>query len=163
LRDFCRPPDTWSIATFRAIDDDPLGCASYRKGACAKTLVEIQWKAYRQSTFWKRFCLTFDHHQSQDLLLVTHLTKSSSLALRSLLHCNRTLERLILNAKHTTRKFRRWCAVLAGLAQKTRRERAVRNHCRNQRNISQGLDQYASEEYIHYNLTCVIPDYVMDM
>jgi hypothetical protein len=129
LRDFCRPLRHYkycSSCTYRAIDDDPLGCASYRKGLCKTSRSEIQWKAYHCVDFLRRFWLDFTIISVSRLELVTHLTKSSSLALRSLLHCNRTLERLILE-ELATREDPDDGGGACRSSKKHRRERAVPN------------------------------------
>jgi hypothetical protein len=120
--------DTTSIAVHilaEQFDDDPLGCV-HRKGACAKQV------ARRDSVESIRLCRLseevlvglYDHISLKTLGLVTHLTKSSSLALRSPLHCNRTLERLILEVMSCdNEKIPAMVAVLVS-SSKHRRERA---------------------------------------
>jgi hypothetical protein len=59
----------------------------------------------------------FDHIKLKSLVLLTQLTKSSSLVLRSLLHCNEMFS--------SEEAFPAMASVLAGLAQNTGSKKAV--------------------------------------
>jgi hypothetical protein len=84
-----------------------------------KSLVKLHWNAFGSAEFVEEVLFgLFDHPSLKTLALKIRLTESSSLALRSLLHCNRTLERLVLTYGANER-FPTMVAVLAGLAQNT--------------------------------------------
>jgi hypothetical protein len=85
-----------------------------------KSLVELHWNAHRPVNFIEEVLVgLYDHISLKTLGLVTQLTKTSSLALRSLLHCNRTLERLDLKQLDDNEEIPMMVAVLAGIAQNT--------------------------------------------
>jgi Ran GTPase-activating protein (RanGAP) involved in mRNA processing and transport len=85
-----------------------------------KSLVKLHWNAHRPVDFMEEVLVgLYDHISLKTLGLVTQLTKSSSLALRSLLHCNRTLERLDLKQLDDNEEVPMMVAVLAGLAKNT--------------------------------------------
>jgi hypothetical protein len=79
------------------------------------SLVDIRWNAYRYVEFLKEVLVgLYDHISLKTLGLVTKLTKSSSLALRSLLHCNKTFERLDRSELGDNETIMTMVAVLAG-------------------------------------------------
>jgi Ran GTPase-activating protein (RanGAP) involved in mRNA processing and transport len=86
-----------------------------------KSLVKLIWDAWEGVAFVEEVLFGLSSHISlKTLELRISLTKSASLALRSLLHCNGTLERLVLTQcakKHE--KIPTMVSVLAGLAQNT--------------------------------------------
>jgi hypothetical protein len=61
----------------------------------------------------------FDHNKLKSLELVVALTESSGQVLRSLLHCNRTLDRFKLRLHESEEEFPTMASVLAGLANNT--------------------------------------------
>jgi hypothetical protein len=85
-----------------------------------KSLVKLHWRAHRHVDFLEEILVgLYDHISLKTLVLVTQLTKSSSLALRSLLHCNGTLKCLDLTELGEIGKIPSMVAVLAGLAKNT--------------------------------------------
>jgi Ran GTPase-activating protein (RanGAP) involved in mRNA processing and transport len=66
-----------------------------------------------------------DHINLKSIILRTQLTRSSSQALRSLLHCNKTLERFELALFSSEEEFPTMAPVLAGLAQNTGLKKVV--------------------------------------
>jgi Ran GTPase-activating protein (RanGAP) involved in mRNA processing and transport len=89
-----------------------------------KSLVKLHWHVYGHPVAFLEEVLVglYDHISLKTLELVTQLTKLSSLALRSLLHCNRTLEHLDLslsNEEEIPDDIPMMVAVLAGLSQNT--------------------------------------------
>jgi hypothetical protein len=86
-----------------------------------KSLVKLHWmNAYQGEDFLEEILLgLFDHASLKTLELVVRLTKSSSQALRSLLHCNRKLELLSLKQLEDHEKIPTMVSVLAGLARNT--------------------------------------------
>jgi Ran GTPase-activating protein (RanGAP) involved in mRNA processing and transport len=83
-----------------------------------KSLVKLNWDAWEGAEFVEEVLFGLCEHTSlKALKLKIRLTESSSLALRSLLHCNRTLELLFLTQSGATNQT--MVAVLAGLAQNT--------------------------------------------
>jgi Ran GTPase-activating protein (RanGAP) involved in mRNA processing and transport len=59
----------------------------------------------------------FDHIKLKSIVLRTQLTRSSRHVLRSLLHCNKTLERFELSLYSSEKKSATMVSVLAGLAE----------------------------------------------
>jgi Ran GTPase-activating protein (RanGAP) involved in mRNA processing and transport len=83
-----------------------------------KSLVKLEWCTPAGLDFLEEILFgLFDHINLKSLAMQTKLTKSSSQVLRSLLHCNETLEyfKLILNGSE--KEFPGMASVLAGLAQ----------------------------------------------
>jgi hypothetical protein len=85
-----------------------------------KSLVKLDWNAWVGVAFVEEVLFgIFDHTSLKTLELNIRLTKSSSQALRSLLHCNGTLERLVLKQLEDHEKIPTMVSVLAGLAKNT--------------------------------------------
>jgi hypothetical protein len=85
-----------------------------------KTLVKLHWYVNEGVDFLEEVVFGLcDHISLKTLELKIKLTKSSSLALRSLLHCNRTLERFDLTQLKDREEIPTMVSVLAGLAQNT--------------------------------------------
>jgi Ran GTPase-activating protein (RanGAP) involved in mRNA processing and transport len=85
-----------------------------------KSLEKLSWEMTQGSKFLEEVLFGLSNHISLKTLdLNIRLTESSSLALRSLLHCNRTLERLLLTHLGASERFETMVAVLAGLAENT--------------------------------------------
>jgi Ran GTPase-activating protein (RanGAP) involved in mRNA processing and transport len=86
-----------------------------------KSLVKLRWmNAYQGDDFFEEILLgLFDHASLKTLELTVRLTKSSSQALRALLHCNRKLELLHLKQLQDREKTPTMVSVLAGLARNT--------------------------------------------
>jgi hypothetical protein len=86
-----------------------------------KSLVKLHWmNAYQGDDFLEEILIgLFDHASLKTLELAVRLTKSSSQALRSLLHCNRKLELLSLKQLEDQEMITTMVSVLAGLARNT--------------------------------------------
>jgi Ran GTPase-activating protein (RanGAP) involved in mRNA processing and transport len=85
-----------------------------------KSLVKLNWYTWEGAAFMEEVLFgLFDHPSLKTLELKIKLTKSSSQALRSLLHCNGTLESLALKQIEDHEKIPTMVAVLAGLAKNT--------------------------------------------
>jgi hypothetical protein len=83
-----------------------------------KSLVKLHWEVSEGVEFLEEVLFgLYDHISLKTLELEAQLTTTSSLALRSLLHCNRTLERLALTQHKDHEKIPTMVSVLAGLAQ----------------------------------------------
>jgi Ran GTPase-activating protein (RanGAP) involved in mRNA processing and transport len=82
-----------------------------------KSLVKLNWDANKGVDFLGEVLFgLFDHTSLKTIDLTTQLTESSSQALRSLLHCNGTLERLALKQLRDHEEIPTMVSVLAGLA-----------------------------------------------
>jgi hypothetical protein len=85
-----------------------------------KSLVTLMWRTPLGLTFMGEVLFgLLDHIKLKSLDLELSLTESSSQVLRSLLHCNRTLELFKLLLHDTRDEFPIMASVLAGLAQNT--------------------------------------------
>jgi hypothetical protein len=85
-----------------------------------KSLVNLQWDTPYGLDFMEEvFFGSIDHIKLKSLFLSTKLTKLSSQALRSLLHCNETLERFELELFISEGGLPTMVPVLVGLAQNT--------------------------------------------
>jgi Ran GTPase-activating protein (RanGAP) involved in mRNA processing and transport len=85
-----------------------------------KSLVKLRWSAPQGNQFMEEVLFGLcDHTSLKSFELKIRLTKSSSQALRSLLHCNGTLECLTLTQFEDHEKIPRMATVLAGLAKNT--------------------------------------------
>jgi Ran GTPase-activating protein (RanGAP) involved in mRNA processing and transport len=83
-----------------------------------KSLVKLQWSTPNGFDFMEEVLFgLFDHINLKSLAMQTKLTKLSSQALRSLLHCNENLEYFKLILQGSEKKFPAMASVLAGLAQ----------------------------------------------
>jgi hypothetical protein len=86
-----------------------------------KSLVNLLWQTPVGLDFMEEVLDgLFKHIKLKSLVLQTQLTRSSSQALRSLLHCNETLERLEFSLYNSSEEeFPTMAPVLAGLARNT--------------------------------------------
>jgi Ran GTPase-activating protein (RanGAP) involved in mRNA processing and transport len=85
-----------------------------------KSLVKLHWYVNESVDFLEEVLFgLYDHISLKTLELTSQLTKTSSLALRSLLHFNVTLESLALTQLAEHEKIPTMVSVLAGLAQNT--------------------------------------------
>jgi Ran GTPase-activating protein (RanGAP) involved in mRNA processing and transport len=85
-----------------------------------RSLVNLQWLSPYGLTFMGEVLFgLFDHIKLKSLELELSMTESSSQVLRSLLHCNRTLELFKFALHDTNDEFPIMASVLAGLAQNT--------------------------------------------
>jgi Leucine-rich repeat (LRR) protein len=85
-----------------------------------KSLVKISWETSQAFKFLEEILFGLgDHFSLKTLDLKIKMTESSSLALRSLLHFNGTLETLSLTQFEDQEKIPTMVAVLAGLAKNT--------------------------------------------
>jgi hypothetical protein len=83
-----------------------------------KSVVNLQLYAPEGLEFMEElFFGLFDHIKLKSLVLSTQLTELSSQVLRSLLHCNKTLERFELELCSNENEITTMAPVLAGLAQ----------------------------------------------
>jgi hypothetical protein len=84
-----------------------------------KSLVKLRWHTPDGLEFMEEVLFgLLDHNKLKRLELELPLTKSSSQALRALLHCNETLEHFELRLHESEKGFRpAMASVLAGLAQ----------------------------------------------
>jgi Ran GTPase-activating protein (RanGAP) involved in mRNA processing and transport len=89
-----------------------------------KSLVKLQWHAPYGLDFMEEVLFgLLDHKKLTNLELALSLTKSSSQALRSLLHCNEILERFELTLNGNNEEFP--VSVLSGLANNTNLKEVV--------------------------------------
>jgi Ran GTPase-activating protein (RanGAP) involved in mRNA processing and transport len=108
---YCQDYSTMAHGTAQAIG---------RGFAKNKTLVNLRWHTPVGLDFMEDVLFgLLDHINLKSIILRTQLTRSSSQALRSLLHCNETLERFELALYRSDEKFPTMVPVLAGLAQNT--------------------------------------------
>jgi hypothetical protein len=85
-----------------------------------KSLEKLSWEMTQGFKFLEEILFGLSNHIGlKTLELKIKLIESSSQALRSLLHCNRTLERLFLTQSGANERFETMVAVLAGLAENT--------------------------------------------
>jgi Ran GTPase-activating protein (RanGAP) involved in mRNA processing and transport len=85
-----------------------------------KSLVKLEWDTWEDATFVEEILFGLsDHFSLKTLELKIRLTMSSSQALRSLLYCNGTLDRLTLKQRRDYEIIPTIVSVLAGLAQNT--------------------------------------------
>jgi hypothetical protein len=85
-----------------------------------KSIVKLKWDTREGAAFVEEVLFGHsDHISIKTLELNIRLTKSSSQALRSLLHCNGTLERFALKQLRDNKKIPTMVSVLAGLARNT--------------------------------------------
>jgi Ran GTPase-activating protein (RanGAP) involved in mRNA processing and transport len=85
-----------------------------------ESLVKLKWDTLEDFSFVEEVLFGLsDHIGLKTFELNIGLTKSSSQALRSLLHCNGTLERLALKQRQWHEIIPTMVSVLAGLAQNT--------------------------------------------
>jgi hypothetical protein len=85
-----------------------------------KSLGKLTWRAPYGLDFLEEILFgLFDHINLKSLCLQTKLTKSSSQALRSLLHCNGLLEDFNLMLHKSEEEFPAMASVLAGLSKNT--------------------------------------------
>jgi hypothetical protein len=85
-----------------------------------KSLVKLQWIANKGVDFLEEVLFGLCNHKSlKTLKLEAQLTKPSSLALRSLLHFNGTLESLALTQLRDREKIPTIASVLTGLTKNT--------------------------------------------
>jgi hypothetical protein len=85
-----------------------------------KSLVNLQWCTPLGLDFMEEVLFgMLKHIKLKSLVLETKLTMSSSLVLRSLLHCNETLENFELALFSSKEEFLTMAPVLAGLAENT--------------------------------------------
>jgi Ran GTPase-activating protein (RanGAP) involved in mRNA processing and transport len=83
-----------------------------------RSLVKLQWNTSEGLEFMEEVLFgLFDHNKLKSLELELSLTKSSCQVLRSLLHCNETLEYFKLLLHGSEEEFPAMASVLAGLAQ----------------------------------------------
>jgi hypothetical protein len=108
---FCQAYSTMTYGTAQAIG---------RGFAKNKSLLNLRWCTPVGLDFMEEILFgVLDHIKLKSLVLKTQLTKSSSHALRSLLRCNKTLERFELALYSNEEEFPTMASVLAGLAQNT--------------------------------------------
>jgi Ran GTPase-activating protein (RanGAP) involved in mRNA processing and transport len=85
-----------------------------------KSLVKLHWHAPYGLDFMEEILFgLLDHKKLKSLDLALSLTKMSSQALRSLLHCNETLEHFELVLHKSDEEFSAMASVLAGLSKNT--------------------------------------------
>jgi hypothetical protein len=102
-----------------------------------KSLVKLYWYAVQGADFMEEILFGLSSHISlKTLELKISLTKSSSLVLRSLLHCNGTLECLALRQFEDYEENPTMVPVLAGLAQNTGLREFVFATCSNRTNAT---------------------------
>jgi Ran GTPase-activating protein (RanGAP) involved in mRNA processing and transport len=82
-----------------------------------KSLVKLKWSTPDGLDFMGEVLFgLFDHNKLKSLELEVTLTESSSQVLRSLLHCNKTMERFQIKLHGFDEEFPTLASVLAGLA-----------------------------------------------
>jgi Ran GTPase-activating protein (RanGAP) involved in mRNA processing and transport len=116
---------TWTLFEFSYIQSYPTMTYQVAQAIGSgltqnKSLVKLHWDQTEGVEFLEEILFGLcDHISLKTLELKAQLTKSSSQALRSLLHFNVTLERLALKQLEDHEKIPTMVSVLAGLAKNT--------------------------------------------